>query len=703
MEHVRTLKSIQRAEKELVGQRGVDLALLLEKGYDIPLSFLITNACFEGFIEHNKLQQQIATSLMETSNPDKRYERIRELLLNGTFPNEMVREIVESYQSLGVEMGDSINSIVAAEEAPFVTVILSPNYVVPEENTEGIIINVRGLEELLLAVKECWACLFTPRMQRFREEAGIGNRNLNVGILIQHMPHGEISGESWSATKNKADELTVKTYYGALDIGHHVEKDEFRLAREYLKPVYQSVAVQSVMLARDEEDRLGKVPIGTRGEEQKLNDRTVIELGRLAKKASGILDCHVKLSFNIDDEKIQTMLCDRLILTKGAVKLQSYEAEERIEEPLPEDAMAIKEAASVQVSKDTHVEEADATVEVDDETGEEKVVMESVTEDDEPVEEDTPEEVEEETGVVEPTLEDVPEQSNDLPTENPEPVELETEESITEESEATIEADSDTADETDTNTADETDTNTADETDTNTADETDFFATITDEPGVVTETDEAIIAVDPESEEAEVVSETHTEEVTPTQESIANEPENVETAEDIPGKEDIEEATVEGLEDEEVEEETKVVEPTVDEELEDEEPTVANEPELVEETEEQAEQEPEAEEKPVEEQEAEEDVKEAETQEEDVSDDSITFDEAWRQITEALFDRYEARFRNPAPQTLTELFFELSNEIIIPHEGVIGKAVKAYEEEELDQELEEQVMAILDEFLAGIR
>ena len=169
-------------------------------------------------------------------------------------------------------------------------------------------------------------------MQRYREEAGIGNRNLNVGVIVQHMPRGDITAESWSATGSDTEQLTVKSYYGAPDIGVDIEKDEFRLTREYLKPVYQSVGIQTQMLARDEEGKLGKVPLGPRGEEQKLNDRLMIELGRLAKKASQVLDAHTKLTFNIQSETIKTLLATRLLLTKGSVKLQGYEAEERIEE-----------------------------------------------------------------------------------------------------------------------------------------------------------------------------------------------------------------------------------------------------------------------------------------------------------------------------------------------------------------------------------
>lgn len=330
MDYLRTLKAIQRADEPEVGERAVDLALLSQRDYDVPATFVLTNAAFELFIGHNLLQQPIGEALLH--DPETGYDAIRELILAGKFPKEMVREIVEAYESLGIDPEAGLKDIAASPDAPFVDLVLSPNHSVPEGNNEGIILNVRGLEELLLAIKECWACLFTPTMQRHRKAAGITNRNLDAGIILQAMPKANITAEAWSATAGNVKELTVKAYYGALDLGIGIEKDESRFTREYLKPVFQRIARQTIQLTRDEDDRLSKLPIGKRGEEQTLNDRMMIEVARLAKKASGILERHLKLFFAVKEERISLLICNRLLLTKGSVLLDGYEAEERIEE-----------------------------------------------------------------------------------------------------------------------------------------------------------------------------------------------------------------------------------------------------------------------------------------------------------------------------------------------------------------------------------
>lgn len=345
--YTKTLASIKRGDREIAGERACDLGLLLANDFSVPLSFVLVNKAFESFIVENKLQNKVAEAL--TLSPMRSYERIRELFLSSKFSDEMVSEIVENYESLDVR-GMSAADIVAGSQAPFVTVILSPNHSIPATVNEGVILNVRGLEELLLAIKECWACLFTPTMHNHREKAGLGNVGLNTGIIIQSSTTANATAEGFSAYKGNPQELLVQSYYGAFDLSVGVQKDEFRLAREFLKPLYQSVGMQAHMLSLDEESRLTKNSIGLRGEEQKLDDRAMIEVGRLTKKASKIIDGHVRIVFDVDGEKFSPILVNRLLLTKGSVKLESFETEEQI---VDEEKSAVINLAAAQLDKES--------------------------------------------------------------------------------------------------------------------------------------------------------------------------------------------------------------------------------------------------------------------------------------------------------------------------------------------------------------
>ncbi len=619
MKYVKSLKAVTRADKDLCGQRAVDLAALQEHDYAVPLTFVVTNEAFEAFVSHNRLQQRIGEALAGYADKTLSYQLVRELLLNGKFPKEMVAELVESYESLSVDPDAPVDSLIEAGNAPFVTVILSTNHAIPEESTEGVVLNVHGLEELLLAVKECWACLFTPAMLRFRKEAGIGEKNLNAGVLVQHMVRSETTGEAWSANGSNMEELVAKAYYGALDVGHDIAKDEWRLTREYLRPVYQRVAVQTEMLTRDDEDRLGKQPIGKRGEEQKLTDREMIELGRLAKKASIALDCQVKLFLDIHKELFRLLLCDRLLLTKGSVKLQGYRAEERIEEeepePMPEEteeataavpaeeevtAETVKEAFSAEeLAAKSVVEEEGFIVAVDEETGKEEVQDHEVTEQ---------EAAEEET-----TKEGVPASGGEEKTDDEETAEPET--------------------------------------------------------GRVTE-EEPVEEEEPATEP---------------------EPAGEEDGEDETEEEgERAEATV-------IDEEDSIFAGVIDEENDEGQKAEESEEQGTGEEEESGKEEETDEEREENEEERERDEGEARIEKRRTE---RTLDEAFDEVAAALTGAYERRFRHAPPASVKDLFFELSEEVVIPHEELIGTLIMIHEEDrEHGQEEEKRVLDAIDEFL----
>ena len=351
MDYVRSLKSIYRIDEHLVGERAVDLAVLVDKGFSVPLCFAVTNEAFERFIVQNKLQAKIGSALL--GNDAKTvYDAVRELILQAQMPAEIEHEIIDAYEGLGVDAAASVNAFIKATEPPLVNVILSPNYTLSAESTEGMILGVRGAEQLLLAVKECWACLFTPQMRRHRKEMEIGERNLNTGVIAQRAAPGHASAEAWSASDGNVDEITVKAYYGSLDVSHAIGKDEWRFSREFLKPGYQSVGPQAEMFAHDEEGRLERVPIGERGQRQKLSDKEMIEAARLAKKTSILLERPVKLFFDVEGETVRTLLCNRLILGKR------YEAEERIEETVLFQAPRKERHAEPSVAEPAKVDEA---------------------------------------------------------------------------------------------------------------------------------------------------------------------------------------------------------------------------------------------------------------------------------------------------------------------------------------------------------
>jgi len=376
----------------------------------------------------------------------------------------------------------------------------------------------------------------------------------------------------------------------------------------------------------------------------------MIELGRLTKKASQLLDTAVTLLFNVDDENIKTLLCTRLLLTEGSVKLQGYKAEERIGEAQKQE---------VQEAERQELREERARREDEKETTEEERV--------EPRTEEAKETTEEER--VEPTSEEAGELTGSAALET---AQTEAQDALLEEGPTTPAA-----------VPPESAADTLESEAESEATDTVAQEAVENE---ARETDSIFVGVEKNEEWA---------------------PEAAATAETMPEQTESEvtESAVEAVRAEEAG--TKGAEgDRTDAAPAKEQASPVDE------------QEAEAPQTIIEQEETVVAVDDETGEEEVVSDDregvvlegaatasvERTLDEAYALVKEALTERYEKRFKNPPPSDMRQLFSELSSEVIIPHEELIRRLVKTVgEDAEYDQELEERVAAVLDDFLQGIR
>jgi len=77
-------------------------------------------------------------------------------------------------------------------------------------------LNVQGKEELLKAVKECWASLWNYRALSYRVRQGIPNDGLAHGVVVQEMIDAEKSGILFTANpvNGRRDQMLLNSSWG---------------------------------------------------------------------------------------------------------------------------------------------------------------------------------------------------------------------------------------------------------------------------------------------------------------------------------------------------------------------------------------------------------------------------------------------------------------------------------------------------------
>lgn len=155
---------------------------LSTKGIKVPPGFATTAFAFEAFLEYNQLAarlENIITGLDRTlfSNLKETGASARKLIMDGELPKDLKDEIVEAYNFLGAETTVAVRSSATAEDLP------QASFAGQHESY----LNVKGADDLLMAIKKCYASLYTDRAIKYREDKGFVHSKVYLSVGVQKM------------------------------------------------------------------------------------------------------------------------------------------------------------------------------------------------------------------------------------------------------------------------------------------------------------------------------------------------------------------------------------------------------------------------------------------------------------------------------------------------------------------------------------
>jgi len=236
---------------DLVGGKSASLGEMLQHlkplGVNIPDGFIVTSQAYFQFITDNQLDQKIkdilkgvdSTNLRELSSCGA---RIRTLIQQGIFSPAMEQEILVAYEELiGLEhiqdFGVAVRSSATAEDLPDASFA----------GQQDTYLNIRGRQDLLVAIKNCFASLFTDRAISYREAFNFGHFNIGLSVCIQQMVRSDLgaSGVAFSIDTESGfkDAVIINGSYGLgeLLVQGMVNPDEFIVYKPLLKRGYASI------------------------------------------------------------------------------------------------------------------------------------------------------------------------------------------------------------------------------------------------------------------------------------------------------------------------------------------------------------------------------------------------------------------------------------------------------------------------------
>ena len=221
LDFVRWFDQISMEDLPLVGGKNASLGemhrALASQGVRVPYGFATTSSAYRYFFEVRGLDRQIAEILADLDTNDlknlqERGSRVRQLILQTELPESLSAAIVDAYEELCRQRGESLDvavrSSATAEDLP------DASFAGQQETY----LNVCGASQLLHACRRCYASLFTDRAISYRAHHGFDHRKIALSIGVQQMVRSDAgaSGVMFSIDTESGftDVVLINAAYG---------------------------------------------------------------------------------------------------------------------------------------------------------------------------------------------------------------------------------------------------------------------------------------------------------------------------------------------------------------------------------------------------------------------------------------------------------------------------------------------------------
>jgi len=163
-------------------------------------------------------------------------------------------------------------------------------------------LNIKGSDELVKKVVQCWSSLFTPRAIFYRNEKGFAHEKVFISVGVQKMVNSRAAGVMFTINPvtGNTDEIVIEGNYGLGEtvVSGVVNPDDFVVDKNTLKIKERRIARKTVQYIRDPDT--GKtVHLDVPEEKQKktcVNDKEIIKLAELGKR----IDAHYEKAMDIE-------------------------------------------------------------------------------------------------------------------------------------------------------------------------------------------------------------------------------------------------------------------------------------------------------------------------------------------------------------------------------------------------------------------
>ncbi len=299
-----TFDTLTEELKPIVGGKCASLGTMSQAGLPVPPGFAVTTAVYAEAKHLSGSREQLLEIIAGIDLEDNAQlanvaAKARSIVSGWPIPAEAEALIREEYAALcahcGVEdIPVAVRSSATAEDSPDASFA-------GEHDTY---LWVRGADDVLEKIRQCWASLYTDRAIAYREEMGYHHDDVDMSVAVQKMVHPKSAGVAFTLDPTNGDRsgvcIDAAWGFGEGVVSGDITPDNF-LVDKVLWNINRRIISPKAHAYRLADDRIDRVELDeATANTPSLTDVEIVAIAKLARLAEKHYGCPQDIEWAVD-------------------------------------------------------------------------------------------------------------------------------------------------------------------------------------------------------------------------------------------------------------------------------------------------------------------------------------------------------------------------------------------------------------------
>ena len=304
MRYVEDIANLGMADAEEAGGKGANMGEMVAAELPVPPGFVALRdsylASMRGAGVSDELNAAHREALLAAGDPgrfDEMCAKMKALVLQAGMAEDVREAILGAYRTMGTDSFVAVRSSATGEDGADASFA----------GMNETFTNVRGEQDLIEKVGECWASLFGPRVVAYRASRGF-TADPAMAVVVQLMIASERSGVAFTAdpTTDATDRVVVEGAFGQGEVvvSGSVEPDTYVVAKENGEILSRRTGYKSFKIIRGSDGKDQRIDLDeAQAEAQVLNDDEIRAIADIAVRSERHAGCPQDTEWAIADGK----------------------------------------------------------------------------------------------------------------------------------------------------------------------------------------------------------------------------------------------------------------------------------------------------------------------------------------------------------------------------------------------------------------